>query len=212
MQSNWVQDTLSKHDQTKLDAKDLFASYWHQIDEVNRFKPSSVLEVGIGNKFVSSYFQRLGYNMVTLDVLRGFEPMVVSSVLTLPFKEKSFDVCLCCEVLEHLPYEYFGNALSEFHRVSRKAFVMSLPDVSWCLSIKLSLTNLPLPFSKMSYVSFPRLLWRNYPFNGQHYWDIGKKGYGLKKIVRSINDAGFTIFKNYRVFEKPFHRFFVLKP
>lgn len=48
-------------------------------------------------------------------------------------------------------------------------------------------------------------------FNGEHYWEIGKAGYPLSKITKDIEKAGFKIIKTYRIFENPYHRFFVLK-
>jgi len=48
-------------------------------------------------------------------------------------------------------------------------------------------------------------------FDGEHYWEIGKFGYPLKKIVEDIQRAGFEVKKTYRVLEFPYHRFFVLR-
>lgn len=214
MQKAWIENTLNICDERKLDSKEAFASYWHQINEVNKLEPKTVFEIGVGNRFVSAYLNRLGYNITTLDILRGLNPSVASSALALPFRDKSFDVSLCCEVLEHLPYNSFSGALRELRRVTRKSLIMSLPDVSYCLTAKIAFRNLPkLPFNLWheGYLSVPRLYRRDYPFNGQHYWDIGKKGYPLKRINDSIKESGFKLVKTYRVIEWPFHRFFILK-
>jgi hypothetical protein len=48
-------------------------------------------------------------------------------------------------------------------------------------------------------------------FNGEHYWEIGKAGYPLSKITKYIEKAVFKIIKTYRIFENPYHRFFILK-
>ncbi|MDR2260270.1 MAG: hypothetical protein LBE06_04915, partial [Azoarcus sp.] len=52
-------------------------------------------------------------------------------------------------------------------------------------------------------------------FDGEHYWEINKRGYSLKTVMNAIKksgeDAGFTLEKHYRVFENPYHHFFVLK-
>ena len=47
-------------------------------------------------------------------------------------------------------------------------------------------------------------------FDSQHYWEIGKAGYPLQKVMGEMREAGFEIKKAYRVFEMPYHRFFVL--
>ena len=48
-------------------------------------------------------------------------------------------------------------------------------------------------------------------FDGEHYWEIGKAGYPLSKIIKDIQRAGFKIEKTYSVFENPYHRVFILK-
>jgi len=48
-------------------------------------------------------------------------------------------------------------------------------------------------------------------FDGQHYWEIGKAGYSLNKIINEIQKTGFKVEKTYRIFENPYHRFFILK-
>jgi hypothetical protein len=59
-------------------------------------------------------------------------------------------------------------------------------------------------------IPFPGLR-RHTHSHEEHYWEIGKGGYPLGKIVNDIELAGFEIEKTYRVFERPYHRFFLLK-
>lgn len=167
----WVMDTARKHNKRLLDRKELFASYWHQIDEVNRLKPDNILEVGIGNGFVSGYLGRLGYNVTTVDLVKVFKPTVISSILTLPFRSETFDVCLCCEVLEHLPFERFNLALGEFYRVGKK-LIISLPDRTPWIGIKTVCKWSTIP---EIILSLPNLFPKQHIFDGQHYWEIGKK-------------------------------------
>jgi hypothetical protein len=60
-------------------------------------------------------------------------------------------------------------------------------------------------------ISLPRLRKLAHNYNGEHYWEIGKVGYPLSKIINNIQKAGFKIEETYRVFEYPYHRFFILK-
>ena len=48
-------------------------------------------------------------------------------------------------------------------------------------------------------------------FENKHYQEIGKAGYPLSKITKDIERTGFDIIKTYRIFENPYHRFFILK-
>lgn len=46
---------------------------------------------------------------------------------------------------------------------------------------------------------------------GERYWEIGKAGYPLDKIITDIQGTGFEIKKTYRLLENPYHRFFILE-
>jgi len=48
-------------------------------------------------------------------------------------------------------------------------------------------------------------------FENKHYWEIGKVGYPLKRIIKEMQMVGFKIEKTYRIFEHPYHRFFILE-
>ncbi|MCW4005061.1 MAG: class I SAM-dependent methyltransferase [Candidatus Bathyarchaeota archaeon] len=155
------------------DSKQRFVTYWHQVNEAIQLDPSSILEVGVGTRFVCSYMKRLGYAVTTLDLLRDLRPGVAGSVLTLPFAEDSFDVGICCQVLEHLPFDCFKTALAQLHRVCRSKLILSLPDASRYFGVALtSPVSLPPVL-----VSLPTLFTPEHVFDGYHFWEIGKKGY-----------------------------------
>jgi len=202
------------------DSKERFCSYWHQINEVLSFAPEKVLEVGIGNGFVSNYIKNRGIKVITLDIDKRLNPDVVGTVLELPFSNASFDVVTCCEVLEHLPYKDFRKALSEMFRVSKSRTIVSLPDISRVYRV---LVHLPKIGEIKKLISLPWIKKPTHNFNQEHYldrgeygysiphcWEIGEVDYSLSKIINDIKSIGFKITKTYRVFEKPCHRFFVL--
>jgi ubiquinone/menaquinone biosynthesis C-methylase UbiE len=189
------------------DSKQRFISYWHQINEIINLKPHNVLEIGKGNGFVSSYLRNRGYKITTLDIDKRLKPDVAGSVLDIKLPSQSFDVVACYEVLEHLSYENFSKALKEIYRVCIHYAVISLPDCSRvyrfsCQIPKLGEIKKLIPLKKISKI---------HKFDGQHYWEIGKKGYPLRKILSDVRAEGFTIEKSYRIFELAYHRFFILK-
>jgi hypothetical protein len=57
----------------------------------------------------------------------------------------------------------------------------------------------------------PRLRIPVHCFDGQHYWEINKQGYPLSKIISIFEKTGFIVIENYRIFDVPIHRFFILK-
>lgn len=202
-----IQVKPSHYFSNDYDYKGRFISYWYQIHEIKTLGPESILEIGIGNSLVANYLKQRGLKIITLDIDKGLSPDTVGSVLSMPFSNNSFELVACFEVLEHLPYKFFPQALNEIHRVSRKNVLLSLPDVTRTYLIHL---RLPKIREIKKLISFPRRKPCKHSFEGEHYWEIGKDGYPLQKVLDEILRAGFKLNHNYQVFEEPFHRFFLL--
>jgi len=193
---------------TAYDVKGRFSSYWHQINEIIKVRPTKVLEIGIGTGFVTRYLKERGVDIINIDVMHSLKPDIAASVLALPFSSEIFSIVGCYEVLEHIPYEDFTTALEELARVSRKHVVLSLPDVTTAYRFFAELPRMkpikkfiPHPFHRSSV----------HIYDGHHHWEIGKKYYSLRKIKTDIGKLGLKIIKSYRVFEFPYHRFFLLQ-
>ena len=88
-------------------------------------------------------------------------------------------------------------------RVTKNNIIISLPDVERYYRF------FGLGFKK--YISAPQKKPKEHIFDGEHYWEVGKKRYPLERICNDIISAGFSIERTYRVFENLYHRFFVLK-
>ena len=186
--------------------KGRWASYWHQIKEVLAFNPKKILVIGKGGGLVPAYLKNLELEILTLDIDSSLNPDITASVLNMPVDDNSFDIVLCAEVLEHLPFGDFHRALAEIKRVAKFGAIISLPHFGPAIKFLLK-----LPF-------FPeiKLLWKlPYPikhqFKGEHYWEIGKRNYPLKLIKSEMIKSGFSIEYDYIAFENPLHHFFVLK-
>jgi ubiquinone/menaquinone biosynthesis C-methylase UbiE len=186
-----------------------WSSYWHQLDELIRLQPKSVLEVGAGDGVVADYLKKhAGVAHTSVDIAEDLQPDIVGEIEHLPVADKSFDVACAFEVLEHIPFERFTPALTELVRVARTAVVISVPHWGRHFSIEVR-----LPF-------FKRVRWQwkmpwlpiTHKFNGQHYWEVGKKGYDVPTVIRAIEAAGLRVERHYIAFESPYHHFFILRP
>ena len=183
-----------------------WTSYWYQAEEVLNFSPKSVLIIGKGDGLVSEYLKLRGVKTITLDINRSLNPDITASVIDMPFSDNSFDTVLCAQVLEHLPYGEFEKSLREIRRVTKRCAVISLPHFGPVIKFCLKIPLLP-PLKFMVKLPYPR----KHVFNGEHYWEIGKRDYPMRKIKKDIINSGLIIEKDFIVFENPLHHFFVLK-
>lgn len=185
---------------------DRWASYHYQIREILKKNPATILEVGTGDGVLKNYL--MGNTSIVyknLDIAEDLNPDIVGSVDSIPLQEESFDLVCAFEILEHLPFEKFEVSLRELARVSKGDVIISLPHFGPAVKL---LFKIPfLPEVKISFkVPFPK----KHTFNGQHYWEIGKKGYRLSDVRKSIKKY-FIITDEFVPFENQYHHFFILK-
>jgi len=188
--------------------KKRWISYWHQLDEIIKCNPTSVLEIGVGSGILKALCVNFGIEIKTVDIDQDLKPDSVASVLDLPFDDNSFDLVVCFQVLEHIRYEEFTKALLELYRVARRYVILSLPDARKVWSYQF---YLPKIGSFYFHIPRPKIGEYVHKFDGQHYWEINKKGYSLNRIIFDINKVGFILEKSYRVNENPYHRFFIMR-
>ncbi|MCL2063628.1 MAG: class I SAM-dependent methyltransferase [Candidatus Cloacimonetes bacterium] len=201
---NWADTLLESY--KKYVGKNNWVSYFYQIDEIIYFAPNSVLEIGTGMGILRAILKNvLDINIDSIDINETLKPDFIGSVVSLPFPDKSYEVVCCFQVLEHLPFEDFEKGLSELFRVAEKAVIISLPNARKLFRIHISIRNINLVIKSF----FLKKKSTN------HFWEINLKGYAEKKIKQKINEIalqyGFLMKKNYRVFDIPFHHFFVLE-
>lgn len=186
-------------------------SYAHQIETVRSFGADRVLEIGVGAGMAASALRAMGFRVTTVDVQPELNPDIVASVTALPVDSEEYDVAVCCQVLEHLPFEQFIPALRELRRVTTLGAVISLPDVTrrWFVAAKLPKCaplriEWTLPGSGRKVIPLSRLI------DAGHHWEIGYKGFSRATVSRAMASAGWTVAANWHVPEMPWHHFFKL--
>jgi hypothetical protein len=185
---------------------DRWSSYHYQLRELLALKPRSVLEIGVGDGVVRQYLKtRTNIAYTSLDVADDLGADVMGDVRNMPFEPASFDVTCAFEVLEHLPFEDFESALGELVRAARTHVLISLPHFGPPVKFLLK-----LPFFPELRFAFKIPYPKEHAFNGQHYWEIGKKGYPASRIRAALSKHG-EIIREFVPFENQYHHFFVLQ-
>ena len=183
-------------------------SFWVQIEEILRTNPKNALEIGKGSGVVSFVLQNQGIDVTTLDVDKRVSPDVVGDVRQLPFRDKSFDTVLCCQVLEHLPFSDFEQSLKELRRVARDYVVISLPEP---FSTYFYLATKFIPFIPKKSFVFKVIRFVRSKVDSVHKWEIGWPGTSLNQVDQAIKTCGFKIERTFCPAENLYHRFYILK-
>jgi len=206
---NGVQVEAAHYDADGYDALYRWVSYWYQLREVRRLGGGRVLEIGVGNGTVSAALAREGLAVTTLDFDARLGPDVCGDVRRLPFPAKEFDVVLCAQVLEHLPFGEFTDLLVEIGRVSVRHAVVTLPCS--CAGVFVVPTVLGAATAPKLAFRLPLPNWLCRLLFRQHEWEIGRFRYPPKKVRRAIRAAGWRIMREFDPVLNTYHRFFVLE-
>ncbi|MDR0811035.1 MAG: class I SAM-dependent methyltransferase, partial [Paludibacter sp.] len=122
-----------------------WSSYWHQITEILDLQPATVLIIGCEDGIVGKFVGQYGINVSTFDLNPTLQPDYVGDVREIDkiLNGKRFDVIVCCQVLEHIPYEHFEDILQKFSKLAKNV-IISLPYAYSIYSITLNIPKLKL--------------------------------------------------------------------
>lgn len=119
--------------------------YIGNSEELKRFEETlqslgdkyfSLLDVGSGNgAFLKILEERQkGMKLLGLELTKAgirnkicLSDIQQGSIDRLPFNDNEFDIVTALEVIEHLPYSIYRNALNEVARVAKEKIVISVP-------------------------------------------------------------------------------------
>lgn len=178
MTSNYVKHTKSSAAQGAL-IEQFYRSMFALIKQLDIH---SVLDAGCGEGFTLERLKKsgIGKKLVGFDAseeairlgrkLFPGQAISLGDIYAISHKDKSFDLVICSEVLEHL--ERPSLALSELARVSRQYILLTVPWEPWFQTAN---------FIRGKYLSG----WGNHPEHINH-WTHG----GFLRLVR---DSGLVI-------------------
>ena len=198
-----VQVLKEHYDFSKYTDIPRWLSYWHQIDETLKLEPRSVLVIGIGDGAVMRLLKDYVTDIKTFDIDPELNPSFLGNISEIDqIVTNKFDVILCCQVLEHIPFELFNKILANLSQLSRH-MVIFLP---YChhniINIIIGLPKLKLKSFQLSIPKF----YKGWKFNSEHYWEMGTSGYPVS-LIRNNLEKEFNITNSFTAKINPYHKF-----
>lgn len=108
--------------------------------------PGSILDAGCGTGVLADVALELGYQATGLDtdpavMAHMTAPAKVGSIAAIPLDDRSVDLAVANEVLEHLPVDVYPAAVTELARVATRAVIVSVPNAE---SLEAASTQCPM--------------------------------------------------------------------
>lgn len=135
-------DNYKKHTSENLVQRFLLNNFFNTlIQEVRALSPKMVLDVGCGEGFTLERLRKEGIGEKfegvdsldrAIEVGKKIHPQLQikkGNIYNLLYKDNTFDLVICSEVLEHI--ENPGQGLLELVRVSKKYCILSVPNEPW---------------------------------------------------------------------------------
>lgn len=185
--------------------KERFMSFYYQLQLINEVPGTDILEVGTGSNFLKRNLDQQ-YNYHCLDFDLSLKPDIAGSVTDLPLKDDCVDIAACFQVLEHLDFSLFEKSLLELKRIAKKNVIVSLPYKGYFYYFS---CRVPVLKTIKLELFIPKFFF-NFRFKDQHHWEIGYKGFPLKRI-KNILQKHFHIRKIIHPSEHKYHIFFALE-
>jgi Methyltransferase domain len=192
-------------------------SYQLQMRTIRNLKDvKKVLEIGPGEAFCARNLRELGYDYHTLDFNDTYSPTIVADFSKYdPTSTERYDLTCAFQVLEHFPYNEFLTNLQKLRELSDKYVFISLPYSCFGFSININFQlgqSLRLD-KRLNFYLRTMLTNRKYreEFKKEfpwavHYWEIGRRGYKLSKVLGDIKSCNLKILKRFHS-PNPFHYF-----
>lgn len=157
----------------------------HQINEIHKLKPESILEIGIGNGFTSSFLRRSGYRVTTVDINPELEPDICAPLDQVGqiIGDVRFDLVVCCEVLEHIPLQEFKPSLDHLVKLGRRLF-LTLPNHRASVGLG---GMLRIPKIGARIFDWTIDIPRKKKLDAEHFWEVNSEDRtSLKEIVSEL--------------------------
>lgn len=198
-------------------------SYYYQIKEALESGCRSFLLIGVGDGIVPVLLEKIlhqkeddgepsheyfKYIVDTFDFDGSLSPTYTGDIRDLDsVVKKTYDCVICCQVLEHLEWQYFESIVEKMSRVCTEKVILSLPVRGFSFS---AILDFPKFHHKFLHFVFPRFWEKKLPWRGEHYWEVGVRGHRRKNVLNVLKKYFYPV-RNYFVPENTYHWFVILE-
>lgn len=176
---------------------------WFQADLLKDLDVQTVLEIGPYFGLVSAMLANAGYQVTTLDITAdppepGVSRHIRADIRAVePAQLAGHDAILCCETLEHIPWQEVDDVLVRFAASAVPWLIVSVPYSAFQFGFSLYLNRYVRRrqsfFKKFRFLSAfpppPDDSWEH------HRWEIGYKGYSVPGLRDKLTGAGYEILR-----------------
>ncbi|MDG2124352.1 MAG: methyltransferase domain-containing protein [Verrucomicrobiales bacterium] len=185
-------------------------SFVMQLHHIYKLRPKRILEIGKGNGFVSDFLKKAGFDVVTFDINESLEPDIVGSVTDLDryVDPGGFDLVVCAEVLEHLPFDLFPGVVHQIAKATRSKAFVTIPRAQRILidfQCRLRLPKIGVKEFGCFLSRRGRAIWEG------HHWEIDCSEECREREIRKHFLRFFEIGSFEREKGNPYHMFATLQ-
>lgn len=176
---------------------------WFQVDLLKDLEVRNVLEIGPYFGLVSAILANAGYQVTTLDIAsEPPEPGVIRHICAdlrevRPEQMAGHDAIICCETLEHIPWQEISEVLSRIAASAVPWLIVSVPYAAFQLGFAVYLNRYVWRkqsfFKKLRFLSAfpppPDDAWEH------HKWEVGYKGCSVPQLRSLLTGAGYEIIR-----------------
>ena len=182
---------------------------------------NSILEVGPGEGYIRDNFLKLGKEYDTIDIVDDFSPTYLCDFLDFdPLStDKRYDLTAAFQVLEHFEFSKFDENIKKLSEMSKKYIFISLPYSCIGFTLKFTLQISQTKRIKKNLKIYLRSFKANRKYRNEyksrypwavHYFEIGRRGYPLKKILKIFSNNNLKIISRTHG-DNPYHYLILLE-
>jgi hypothetical protein len=185
-----------------------------QLVNIYKLQPRNILEVGIGNGFVSDFLKKAGMDVTTVDINPALAPDYVGGFddLDILLEGKKFEVVLCAEVLEHLPFAEFEKHVKSLFDSSEKYVFITIPRAQkTILDIRVNFTLRAKIFQIENWMPWLFYSFPKKKISKLHHWEINHSSdTKLSNILEVFGRYG-SVLENGLVRRNHYHHYFIIR-